>query len=109
MLTVVQVLRTVEGLSRAELDEWVSRHWITPARRDPEVLFAEIDVARIRLIKELHGDLAVDADAMPVLLSLIDRMYGLRRQLRVLCAAIEEQPEPVRRDILDRLRREGGE
>lgn len=103
MLTVIQVLQTVQGVSRAELDEWVSRQWITPTHRGREVMFAEIDVARIRLIKELHSDLAVDAEAMPVLLSLIDQMYGLRRQLRVLCDAIEHQPEPVRRDILDRL------
>jgi chaperone modulatory protein CbpM len=109
MLTVIQVLHAVEGVNRAELDEWVARHWITPTRRGQEVLFAEIDVARIRLIKELHGDLAVDAEAMPVLLSLIDRMYGLRRQVRALCAAIDEQPETVRRDILDRARRSGGD
>ena len=54
------------------------------------------DVARLRLIQELHHDLAIDHEAMPVVLSLVDEMYTLRRRIAALARAVAETPEEVR-------------
>jgi chaperone modulatory protein CbpM len=48
---------------------------------------------------------------VPLVLSLLDQVYALRRQMNALTGAIREQPEDVRRAILDLLaerRRPGG-
>ncbi len=40
---------------------------------------------------------------MPIVLSLLDQVYGLRYRLGAVGAAIEAQPEPVRRAIAQSL------
>ena len=55
-----------------------------------------MDVARLRLIVELRT-LAVDEEAMPVVLSLLDQLHATRRSLRLLRQAVEEvAPDAVR-------------
>lgn len=101
------LLDLVAGLSPEELLVWVERGWVAPLRRDSRFFYREIDVARVRLIVDIRRDLHIDEDAMPMLLSLIDQVYGLRRELRLLAEAVGAQPDDVRRDIaahLDRLR-----
>lgn len=92
------------GVAPDVLHVWIERRWVLPAR-DPagQYAFSDADVARIRLIAELHDDLAVDDDAMEIVLPLIDRVYGLRRRLRSVLSAVAELPEPQRQHILERL------
>ena len=40
---------------------------------------------------------------MPLVLSLLDQIYGLRRQMNALTAALRQQPDDVREAILDLL------
>jgi chaperone modulatory protein CbpM len=44
----------------------------------------------------------VNDEVMPLILSLVDQVYGLRRELRRLALAVKEQPEDVRRAIAER-------
>jgi chaperone modulatory protein CbpM len=60
-------------------------------------------VARIRLIAELRREFAVDEQAMPVVLHLLDQVYALRRRLRALCGALEGQPPEIRDAVLASL------
>ncbi len=91
-------------MEHVELHAWVERGWVAPAgRRGPEPLFSDLDVARICLICDLVHDLAVEEDTVPLVLSLLDQVYDLRRQLQALTAAIRQQPDDVRRAILDLL------
>jgi len=69
------------GCSHDELSRFVDEHWIEPEGDG----FVEVDVARVQLILELRRDLAIDDEAMPVVLSLLDQVYMLRRQLRAVC------------------------
>jgi chaperone modulatory protein CbpM len=62
-------------------------------------LFHEVDVARVELIREIRQEFALDDEAVPVVLGLLDQVYGLRRQLRRLCDALAAQPEEVRKEI----------
>jgi chaperone modulatory protein CbpM len=41
---------------------------------------------------------------MPLVLSLLDQLYGLRAQMRAVARAVERQPESVRDAILAALR-----
>jgi chaperone modulatory protein CbpM len=53
----------------------------------------------------------VEEETIPLVLSLLDQLYALRRQMNALTAAIREQPDDVRQailDLLDRPRRQGG-
>ena len=73
-----------------------------PARR--RAVFSELDVARLGLICDLRHDLAVEEETLPLVLSLLDQVYTLRRQLGALTDAVQQQPPEVRRAILDLLR-----
>jgi chaperone modulatory protein CbpM len=76
------------GCSHDELRCFVAERWVLPDEGDA---FGEADVARVQLILELRRDLAIDDEAMPLVLSLLDQLYALRRQLRALSSDL--QPE----------------
>jgi chaperone modulatory protein CbpM len=104
MKTLAEVVLAVERVERVELSAWVERGWVAPAsRRGPEPLFSDLDVARICLLCDLVHDLAVEEETVPLVLSLLDQVYALRRQLNALTGAIQRQPDDVRRRILDLL------
>lgn len=94
---VVEALGTIEA---AELRLWCEAGWVTPARGEAGPVFDDIDMARVRLVCQLRDDLGLDAEAIPVVLSLIDQLYGVRRELRALARAVESQD----REIADRVR-----
>lgn len=103
MLEESDVLGTFSDLRRDTLRVWIDRGWIVPRREGGAYLFREIDVARIRLIREFHSDLEFGEDAMDVILPLLDQVHGLRRQLHRLAKAVDAQPEDVRRRVAESL------
>ena len=70
-----------------------------PERRDRDLVFHEVDVARVELILEIRREFAVDDEAMPLVLGLLDQVYSLRRQMRRLCDARGAQPHEVQAAI----------
>lgn len=110
MIGEQELIRQVQGLTITELRFCVERGWIEPSAGATGAGYLEIDVARVRLIRELRHDLAIDDEAIPLLLSLMDRVHGLRRELRVVTEAVAELPEPMRERVaLAVQRRLGGE
>jgi chaperone modulatory protein CbpM len=93
------------GVSRDELLLWIERRWVLPLAQGDEYVFGDTDVARLQMIVELRRDLAIDDDALPVVLDLLDKLYGVRRQMRELLSAIGELPEPQREMLLSRIGR----
>lgn len=102
-LTEREVLRVVRRLQRRDLRAWMKAGWVRPAQTNHEPIFDDVDVARLRLICDLRKEMAVSNDAVPMVLSLLDQVHGLRRELRTLAAAIERQPQAMRRAILQEL------
>lgn len=103
MLSEQEFLATVAGLGRDTLYVWIERGWLSPVRGGGGWRFCEIDVARVRLIRELNEDLDIAADALDVVLPLLDQVHGLRRELRRLADAVDTQPPEIRNRILDSL------
>ena len=89
MIPLAAVLARLPALDQQLLYAWVAEDWVRPTRQGPELLFAEIDVARLTLILELR-ELEIGASAMPVVLSLLDQMHQHRRELRRLAAALQQ-------------------
>lgn len=87
MITWDELVR-LAGCSHDELNRFVAEGWIAPEAGDG---FGEADLARVQLILELRRDLAIDDEAMPLVLSLLDQVYTLRRQLRLVCTLIERR------------------
>ena len=83
MISTALLISTVSGLTLDDLELWVGNNWVKAHGNPGSYSFEEIDVARVRLIVDLRDDLEVNLEAMPVVLSLIDQLYDLRRQLRL--------------------------
>jgi len=82
-------MRTSEFLMQSRLDiraldAWIEAGWLRPHGNHPEHEFSDIDLARVRLIADLRGDLGLNDEAIPVVLDLIDQIHGLRRLMREL-------------------------
>jgi chaperone modulatory protein CbpM len=99
MLALDELMLRHAGLARGELLRWVENRWVLPEPQGGTWIFTEVDVARVELILEIRRDLAVDDEALSLVLGLLDQIYGLRRQLSRLCEAIASQPADVRAAI----------
>lgn len=104
MITFEAVIRTVGGVRATELRAWIEEGWVRPERRRGILVFHEIDVARVRLIHDLRRDLAIGDAALPVVLSLLDQLYAMRRRMRLVNEAVAAQPPAVRRTLRSALR-----
>jgi chaperone modulatory protein CbpM len=108
MMTLSEVVTVVGRVDRVELSQWIELGWVAPERpAGAEPAFSDLDVARVCLICDLRHDLAVEEETIPLVLSLLDQIYALRRQLNALTGVIREQPDDVRRALLHRLGRSG--
>jgi chaperone modulatory protein CbpM len=101
MIGLDELIGRFSGLDRIELLRWVENRWVLPERRSGSWVFHEVDIARVELILEIRREFALDEEAMPLVLGLLDQVYDLRRQLRRLCDAIEVQPAEIR-DLIER-------
>lgn len=78
------------------LEAWMAAGWVTPGAQEGVRQFSEIDVARVRLIRDLRDDIGVNDEGVGVILDLIDQLHGLRRTLGHLLTALRTQPEDRR-------------
>ena len=104
LLSIEQVVTEVE-VTQGEVMTWIERRWVLPTEDDERLLFDEADCARIKLIAELHRDLGVGEDAMPLVLRLLDQIYFLRRMLGELQTAIKKLPDESRAELERLLRK----
>jgi chaperone modulatory protein CbpM len=84
VITLDLLVARFPALDQAQLQEWIAEGML---RAEPGPSFTEIDVARIALIIELRNELALDDAALPVVLSLLDQLYTLRREIAALRGA----------------------
>lgn len=104
MRTLEDVLAEIGTIERAEVLAWIEARWVQPEPQAGRLMFRPIDEARLRLIHELRHELLIDVEAVPVVLGLLDEVYGLRRQLLALAHALAEAPAETRTGLLARCR-----
>lgn len=90
MIVFNEVIKQVEGINAEQLEYFIENHWVEPHGQRGNYYFAEIDVARVRLIRELRYQLLVEEDTLPLILSLLDQLYSTRRQLKALLRKMRE-------------------
>src|SRR5262249_9802204 len=101
MIRFEMVVAQFPELVAPELADWIARGWVVPqGSGHADWAFAEIDVARIGLIRDLRLRMALEEDALTLVLSLLDQVYGLRGTLRAMVRALEGQPPAVREAVL---------
>ena len=69
-------------IGRDILDRWVALGWVNPATEDSSASYADIDIARARLILELSTQFEVNEQGIGIIMDLIDQIHGLRFALR---------------------------
>ncbi len=106
MITEVEILSRVRGVSTDQLHLWIAEEWVRPAHSGDGIVFSEVDIARVRLLATLCKELEVGDEAIPIILSLIDQVHDMHEQMRIIAGAIEAQPDNIRIDILDCARKE---
>jgi chaperone modulatory protein CbpM len=99
MIALEELVGRLRGLDRHELTQWIENRWVLPERRGHTWVFHDVDVARVELILEIRHEFAIDEEALPVVLGLLDQVYDLRRQLRRMCDALAAQPPDVQNAI----------
>jgi chaperone modulatory protein CbpM len=75
------------------VETWITTGWLAP-QREPELAFTEVDLARAKLINELHNDLGVNDEGISVILHLLDQVHGLRGSMRLLVEELHRSREP---------------
>jgi len=100
MISIEVLIAQVPDLDPGDLDRWIGNEWVRPDGHAGDYAFREIDVARIRLIQELCHELQLDEAALPIVLSLLDQLYDLRRRMRELGTGLGRTvPETARQEL----------
>jgi chaperone modulatory protein CbpM len=102
MITIDDLLQRYETLTVVHVERWIACGLLQP--EDDEMRFSEVDAARVALLLELRDKLAIQEEALEVVMGLVDQVHGLRRRLQLLAEAIERQPPEVRQRIAQALR-----
>jgi len=104
MITIDVLCLRFTALQRDDLHRWIGNAWVRPDGNAGQYLFRDIDVERVRLILELRDEMQVNEDALPVVLSLLDQLYDMRRRVRRLREALDQTvTDEVRQDLMRRL------
>ncbi len=104
MIGIDVLVNQLSGLRRQDVERWIACEWVRPDGASGHYVFHEIDVARVRLIQQLRDEMEIDEAALPVLLSLLDQLYDLRRRLREIGEALgQTAPDEVRRNLARHL------
>ena len=100
MIGIDVVVTQISGLRKQDLERWILNQWVRPESESGTFAFGEIDIARIKLIVKLSEEMDISEEALPVVLSLLDQIYDLRRRMLELGAAITDiAPKHFQRDL----------
>lgn len=95
-------------IDRVELSGWIEQQWVRPLRQGEGWHFDDGDVARLQLICELKREMAVNDEAMPLVLELLDQLYATRATLDHLRHAMDRLSEPALTELMTLLGKENG-
>ncbi|HEY8446575.1 MAG TPA: chaperone modulator CbpM [Thermomicrobiales bacterium] len=86
----LEVAARLVGLSPVHVRRYVASGLVRPAVRDErELLLSDAELARLRKIRRLRVDLGLNEPAIGIVLSLLDEVESLRRELARYAAEVE--------------------
>jgi chaperone modulatory protein CbpM len=100
MMHVDDLMAAISSLQRSDLEAWIREELVVPRKEAGTLFFTEMDCARVRLICTLHYELEIDANTLPVVLSLVDQLYDTRQRLLSLAAAVTAQDKNIQAAII---------
>jgi len=103
MMAVDDLVAAIAALQRSDLEAWIRENLVMPRQEAGMLLFTDMECARVRLICALHYELEIDADTLPVVLSLVDQLYDTRKRLLSLTAAVAAQDQDIQAAIISAM------
>ena len=97
------ILRECHGLDARALERWIEADLLHAHGGPGARKFQEIDIARIRLILQLRDEMEIEERSLPVVLSLLDQLYDLRRRTSRMNQALAELAPELRAAVLARI------
>ena len=97
--TQQQVVAAVPGLSQARLAAFLQAKLVFPLQSPSGPLFRPIDLARLELLGDLADHLDMKADALGVVITLIDQLHASRRNLHAMAQALADEPQDLRQRV----------
>jgi chaperone modulatory protein CbpM len=106
--TQEQVVAAIPRLTLSRLVTFIEAEVVVPARSEAGLVFTQVDVARMELLCELEEGFDLDEEALGIVISLIDQLHAMRRDLCAIARAVEAEPAEVRARIGAALRDASG-
>jgi chaperone modulatory protein CbpM len=100
VIAIDDLVATIAGLQRSDLETWIREELVAPRHEAGTLLFTDMECARIRLICTLHYELEIDPETLSVVLSLVDQLYDTRQRLLSLSAAVAAQDKDIQAAII---------
>lgn len=94
-----EALAAIPRLSRTRLAAFVEIGAVVPVHTQGGFVFRQIDLVRMELLCELSEDVGLEEDALAVVISLIDQLHAVRRDLHAIVLAVAREPADVRARI----------
>jgi chaperone modulatory protein CbpM len=94
--TFNQTLADVPGLSQPQLVAFMEADLVRPTLIADGLLFCAADLARLELLCDLADQFDLAADALGVVIGLIDQLHDTRRHLHAVAEAMEAEPQDMR-------------
>ncbi len=107
MIRIEAVIARYPDLDAPHIVDWVARGWVHAEDSDGGFVFTEFEIARLHLLHDLQVDLALDTETVPLVLSLLDQVYDLRRSLRSVLDVLAEAPPEIRQRVHAALAQSG--
>ncbi len=108
MLLTLEEVEVRTELQRTEIFHFIQQTWILPVQEDGLYFFDEADVARVHLIVELRNDMAVNDEAIPIILQLLDQVHSLRHAVEELQGGIAALSESARAELDAAMKKAAG-
>lgn len=102
--TEEETVAAVSRLTRTQLVTFIQAEVVSPILTESGPVFRQIDIVRLELLCELSEQFDLEADALGVVMSLIDQLHEVRAELRAVLEALGREPNEVRARIAEALR-----
>jgi chaperone modulatory protein CbpM len=107
MMRADDLVEAISSLQHSDLESWIREELLAPRLEAGNLLFTEMECARVRLICTLHYELEIDTETLPVVMSLVDQLYDTRQRLMSLTAAVAAQDKGIQTAIIDTMKVKG--